>query len=128
MGRILVIDDSAEMRAMLQDTLIAAGHEVVQAIDGKEGLRQYRERPADLVITDLFMPNQEGLETIMKLRRFYPDIPIIAISGACAASKPMLTVAHQLGANETLHKPVTAVELLAAVEKVLPSGRVATPG
>src|SRR5689334_4988409 len=125
MGRILVIEDDAEMRAMLRETLTSAGYEVFLSADGKEGMKQYREKPADLVITDIFMPTQEGLETIIKLRRYYPSLPIVAISGNSAAARPMLTVAQQLGATEILQKPFFAPELLAVVTKILPSSQVA---
>jgi len=131
MGRVLVIEDDAEMRAMLNEILTSAGHDVLLAADGKEGMKRYQAAPADVVITDLFMPNQEGLETITKLRRYYPTVPIIAISGNSGVARPMLTVALQLGANATLPKPFMPLELIALVEKVMPSDRVAhgtTPG
>jgi DNA-binding response OmpR family regulator len=124
MGRVLIIEDDAEMRAMLTEALQAAGHEVAVASDGKEGMKHYQSAPADLVITDLFMPNQEGLETITKMRRFYPTIPIIAISGNSGVSRPMLTVALQLGATAILHKPFLPAELLALVDKALASRHV----
>src|SRR5260370_6370769 len=66
MVRILVIDDDADMRAMLEQTLNSAGHEVALAADGREGVEQYRREPADLVITDIYMPHQEGLDTIIE--------------------------------------------------------------
>ncbi len=118
MVRILVIDDDADMRAMLEQTLNSAGHEVTLAADGREGLEQYRRKPADLVITDIYMPNQEGLETIIELRRHFPEVAIIAMSGRAAAG-PMLSLAQKLGAVEVLHKPFVAEELLAAVAKAL---------
>jgi CheY-like chemotaxis protein len=117
-ARILVIDDNEETRLMLEEALVLAGHEVVLAADGKEGMRQYRLKPADVVITDLFMPNQEGLETIVGLMRQWPDTAIIAISGNFEASS-MLLVARQLGATEVLQKPFFPDELIGVVEKVL---------
>jgi CheY-like chemotaxis protein len=116
MARILVIDDDADMRALLEQTLKSAGHEVALAADGAEGVAQYRTNPADLVITDLYMPNQEGLETITKLRLHYPGIKIIAMSGRTAATT-MLAIAEKLGAVEVLQKPFATVEVLAVTAR-----------
>ena len=87
MARILVIDDEADMRGLLEETLQSAGHEVSLAADGEEGMKRFRARPADLVITDLYMPGQEGLETIMQLRREFPSVAIMAMSGRVAAGR-----------------------------------------
>jgi DNA-binding NtrC family response regulator len=118
MARILVIDDESDVRAVLGQTLEAAGHEVVLAADGREGMKEYRATPADLVITDLYMPDREGLETIAELRRHLPDVRIIAMSGGAVADL-MLNVARKLGALAILEKPFLSKQLLAAVEKVL---------
>ena len=120
MARILVIDDDAEMRAMLEQTLRSAGHEVVLASDGKQGEALHRADPASLVITDLYMPNQEGLETTAKLRRDFPAVPIIAICGRPGAWDVLL-VAKYLGATYTLAKPFQVDELLTIVQKALRS-------
>ena|SRR6266478_8882457 len=118
MARILVIDDDPDMRAMLEQTLKLAGHDVALASDGKEGVEQYHAKPADLVVTDLYMPNQEGLETIMELRKRSPEVAIIAMSGRATAG-PMLSVAQKMGAVEVLQKPFVADELLMAVKRAL---------
>ena len=118
MARILVIDDAAEIRTLLEATLQSAGHEVVLAADGREGLRQYRAQPADLVITDLYMPIQDGLETIIQLRKEFPTVRIIAMCGKSTAM-PMLSAAQRLGAVAVLQKPFLPDELLAEVAKVL---------
>jgi DNA-binding response OmpR family regulator len=118
MARILVIDDDPDMRALLEQTLKSAGHEVALAAEGSEGLEQYCANPADLVITDLYMPGQEGLETIMELRRLFPQAAIMAMSGR-AAAETMLSIAKKLGAVEMLQKPFTVEELLAAVAGTL---------
>ena len=120
MAHILLIDDDEDTRAVLEELLSSAGHEVVTAADGKEGLAQFRAAPADLVITDLFMPNQEGLETISHLRRDFPDALIIAMSGNTVAGM-MLSIAKRLGAVEVLQKPFFPRELMSMVEKVLQS-------
>ena len=118
MARILVIDDEADMRALLDEMLKAGGHEVVLASDGRDGVAKYRINQADLVITDLFMPNQEGLETIVELRRDFPRVVIIAMSGKTSASA-MLSIAVRLGAVEVLIKPFQPAELLGAVARAL---------
>ena len=81
MSRILIIDDERAIRSMIRQTLDRTGHEVEEASNGVEGMNVYRAKPADLIITDLVMPDQEGLETIMQLRREYTDARIVAISG-----------------------------------------------
>jgi DNA-binding NtrC family response regulator len=118
MARILVIDDEPDMRVLLEQTLKAAGHEVSLAADGREGVERYCASPADLVITDLYMPNQEGLETIGELRRRFPEVAIIAMSGK-AAALTMLSIAQKFGAIGILHKPFLTEELIAAVGKAL---------
>jgi CheY-like chemotaxis protein len=120
MATVLVIDDDDMVRTMLLRTLTRAGHTAVGARDGIEGVARFRESPADLVITDIFMPNQEGLATIMELRRSFPSIRIIAISGGGArASLDVLPVAEALGARKPLRKPFTPAEVMDAVKDVL---------
>lgn len=118
MAQILIIEDDPEIRTLLERALKIAGHEVVVAVDGREGVDQYLAKPADLVITDLYMPNQDGLETIIDLRRRSPDVPIIAMSGRPAADT-MLAIAGNLGAVEILQKPFAVEDLLAAVGRAL---------
>ena len=118
MARILVIDDEPDVRSLVEQTLKPAGHEVVPAADGREGVDSYCAKPADLVITDIYMPNQEGLETIMELRRRFPDVAIIAMSGWSTA-ETMLSIAQKLGAVGILQKPFVAEELLAMVGNAL---------
>ena len=118
MPRILVIDDDPEMRAMLEQTLQSVGHHVMLAADGRQGLAQIASAPADLVITDLYMPNKDGLETIIELRQRFPNVAIIAMSGRTVAAT-MLSIARQLGAFEVLQKPFVTGELLRAVDNAL---------
>lgn len=118
MAVILVIDDDPDIRDLLTVTLESAGHEVLLAPGGREGVQQYRARRTDLVITDLFMPDQEGLETIKQMRIEFPDVSIIAISGKPTGAT-MLTVAQRLGAKAVLQKPFLPGELLKAVEQAL---------
>jgi CheY-like chemotaxis protein len=118
MARILVIDDDDEIRSMLERMLRSAGHEVVVAANGREGLEKYRANPADLVLTDIYMPVKEGLETIIELHRNFPDLPIIAMSGKPAGGT-MLAMASRLGTVAILQKPFSLEELLRTVEKAL---------
>ena len=126
MARVLIIDDDDVARAVLLRTLTMAGHEAIGARDGVEGMARFRDHsvhhPVDLVITDIFMPNQEGLATIMELRRASPSLKIIAISGGGArASLDVLPVAEALGAHRSLRKPFTPAEVMEAVRAVLAS-------
>ena len=118
MARILIIDDDADLGALLGQALQTAGHEVVLAADGKEGVEQHRTRPAELVITDMYMPSQAGLETIIQLRKESPTVRIIAMCGKSTAM-PMLSAAQRLGAIQVLQKPFVGDEVLTAVERAL---------
>jgi len=118
MARILVIDDDADTRAMLEQILKAAGHEVFLAVDGREGVMRHRACPADLVITDLYMPHQDGMETIREFRTRFPKVAIIAMSGG-TDSGTMLSIAQDLAAVGILHKPFLTDELIDAVAKAL---------
>jgi DNA-binding response OmpR family regulator len=93
---------------------------VTEAPDGEEGVRAAHERAADLVVTDIIMPDKEGLATIMELRREFPDTKIIAMSaGGARFTIDFLPMAKALGAHETLTKPFMPQDLLAAVERLL---------
>jgi DNA-binding response OmpR family regulator len=120
-ARILVADDEAGVRGFLRKVLEEGGYEVIEAADGKQALQQARAGHVDLVITDLVMPGQEGLETIRALRREVPGVGIIAISGAFGGQ--FLKVAQMMGAAAVLNKPVSAELLLARVAEVLQQRR-----
>lgn len=120
MARMLLIDDDDYARAALRRALERAGHSVIEAADGREGIRCYHETPAAVVITDILMPGQDGLETIMALQKEFPDVKIIAISGGGETGRmDFLYVAERLGAQYTFHKPFELRELLAAVHELL---------
>lgn len=120
MAKILIIDDEEQVRLYLRTILEPEGHEVVEAGNGKIGLQLYREEPADLIITDIFMPEKEGLETIMELRRDYPEVKIIVISGGGnRANLDVLPMARRFGALRTLAKPFTRQDMLSAVRDAL---------
>ena len=120
MARVLLIDDEEQVRKLIREVLEEAGHEVAEARNGREGTKLYEANPADLVITDLVMPEQEGLETITGLRRRFPAVKIIAISGAQQKlGLDLLYVAEKLGAIRTMEKPFDVRKLLALVEELL---------
>ena len=120
MARILIIDDDPQILNMLGQTLKREGHEVVKALDGEEGLKLYRENPADLVITDIIMPKKEGIETIMELQRDFPDVKIIAMSGGgINVAGKYLSIAKSLGVQKTFAKPIDRDELLKAISELL---------
>ena len=117
---ILVIDDDEQMRVLLQQAMQWAGFEVVAAENGRQGQQLFEEQPADLIITDLIMPEQEGLETIRILKQGYPTVKIIAISGGGRIGpEAYLPAAMDLGADRIFAKPVDVKELIAAVQELL---------
>ncbi len=120
MFRMLIIDDDAETRLMLRETLEGVGYEVEESQNGTQGLSLYRRRPFHLIITDVFMPEKNGLEVVRQLRPESRILPIVAISGGGEIdSKEALPTARKLGASETLYKPFTREEILRAVESAL---------
>ncbi len=120
MARILVIDDNEMVRDILSDLLEAEGHEVRTATEGRGGLALLADFMADIVITDILMPGQEGIETIQELRANNPDTKIVAISGGGTRyGLSFLDMAEKLGAHATLSKPIDAKELAALIERLL---------
>ena len=122
MTRVLIIDDEAPIRSMLKLMLERDGYEVAEASDGMEAIRVYRQNPADLIITDLIMPNQDGIGMIIALKKEFPDVKIIAMSGG-GLNKPegYLKGAKKLGAACTLTKPIDRDEMLRAIKDILKS-------
>jgi DNA-binding response OmpR family regulator len=112
--RILIVDDSVEVRSFLTDLLKEEGYAVFQASNGKEGQEFLRKNAIDLIITVLVMPEQEGLETIRSIRRNWPQIPVIAMSG----NHNYLDVARKLGAQAVFPKPIETASILEEVRKL----------
>jgi len=124
MARILLIEDNDALRTTLVELLTLAGHTVAEAGNGRDGLDLFRHSGADLVITDLVMPEIEGLDVVRELRSAQSPVNIIAISGGGRASAAVyLEAARLLGASKTLHKPFSAAALLAAIDELLPGDR-----
>jgi DNA-binding response OmpR family regulator len=117
--RIIVIDDDGVTRLVLSAALRDAGYEVAEYSDGAEGLAAFIQRPADLVITDLVMPQQGGLQTVRELRAADPTVRILVVSGVTGASAEHLRTAVRLGADRVLPKPVNLGELVAMVAGLL---------
>lgn len=116
MSSVLVVDDEDQIRQLIRETLSQSGYQVTEARDGKEALRQYRQSPADLVIMDILMPDQDGLESITTLKHEFPNVKIIAITGGSdmIGILNFLDVAKMLGAHRTLQKPFDMKTLLEA--------------
>jgi DNA-binding response OmpR family regulator len=122
MNRILLIDDNPDLRVLLKEALEAAGYDVLAVAEGGAGIEALRRAAADVVVTDLYMPGMEGLETIAELRKRYPGCRIIAISGGShvrGAGADHLAVAREIGADRVLRKPFDPARLIAAVREVL---------
>ena len=119
MERVLVIDDNAGVRTLIREMLEQAGFEVEEAADGKAGMNLYDTRPAAVVVTDIFMPRYDGVETIIALRRAHPDVKIIAISGVGGSgAMGYLSYASKFGAQRVLAKPICEAHLLDALRDI----------
>ncbi|AGW14394.1 response regulator [Megalodesulfovibrio gigas] len=121
MIKLLLVEDDPQVRSMLSETLRQEGYEVVEAANGREAIAAYKASPADLVITDIIMPEQDGVETIHSLRRDFPQAKIIAISGGSAnvRGEYLLGTADALGAMKTFKKPVDINLLLKTIADLL---------
>lgn len=121
--RVLIIDDDEQIRVLLEQMMHWAGFEVMVAENGKVAMQLQRLKPADLVITDLIMPEQEGLETISRLKKEYEGIKIIAISGGGRIGpEAYLPAALELGADRVFSKPFDVQEIVDTVREMLGAG------
>lgn len=122
MADILIIDDEELVRLTLRSLLEQAGHSVREACDGLQAEEMWKAQLPDLMITDLIMPEREGIETIRVFRNEYPDVPLIAISGGGRrGNDDYLAIASAFGATATLQKPFELDELLSTVDEALTS-------
>lgn len=120
MANILLIDDDEIVLESIAIGLEENGHQVTQASDGREGLHHFDNNRFELVITDIIMPEKEGIETILEIKRRDKNSKVIAISGGGrTAAKDYLRIAGNLGADQTLEKPFTITALLGLIEKML---------
>jgi CheY-like chemotaxis protein len=134
MAIILIIDDDPGMRRTVSRILASAGHEVIEASDGLEGVDLFRSNHPDIVVTDIIMPKKEGIETILDLRQENPSTLILAISGGATNSGGSLVpldylgLAKGLGADGVLAKPFRAADLLQEIDNLLCRGSRGTGG
>jgi CheY-like chemotaxis protein len=126
MSRILVVDDNTSMREAVCEMLQQAGYEALSVENGRLAVNIHRSDPVDLIITDLFMPDTDGLEIIYQFRHEFPDVKIIAISGGGSRGLvELLSVAKKMGAQRALMKPFSWEDLISAVQELL--AKPATP-
>ncbi len=120
MARVLILDDEEAMREVIRMVLEEDGHEVAEASNGVQGLEMFRERPSDVVVTDLIMPQKDGIETIRDLRREFPSVKIVALSGRGGIQiNANLARAKQVGADMTILKPCEPAEIRDAVRSLM---------
>ncbi|MEW6429676.1 MAG: response regulator [Thermodesulfobacteriota bacterium] len=117
---ILVVDDDAEVRTQLRSLLENQGFRVIDAADGDGALAAQRRHGAALMITDIVMPNKEGIETIRDFQKHHPEVKIIAMSDRSGRGSSYLHLAAALGAHRTLAKPFSARQMLDCVRELLP--------
>ena len=122
MLRILVVDDNDDVRAMLELTCRREGFEVFGARNGAQALEIAQRQRLDLIVTDVFMPERDGVETIVAIREQFPHVKIVAMSGWQSAHGPdYLAIARELGAAATLRKPFAPPELIRVVRRLAES-------
>ncbi|MFH1216133.1 MAG: response regulator [Pseudomonadota bacterium] len=119
MAKILVVDDETQIQDLLKMLLEGLGHSVKTADNGSIGLKLLSHEHFDLVITDIFMPEKEGLETIIEIKRDFPAVKVIAISGGNGSGCDYLPFTRPLGASGCLNKPFTNHEIVTLVQELL---------
>jgi len=120
MARILIVDDEVTFRSVIATALTQNGHSIIEAEDGRSALAALKGEKVDLVITDVLMPEQDGLEVIMNLRDANNPLPIIAMTGHPGKAELYLRLAKALGAQRVLEKPFRMETLLGAIRELLP--------
>ena len=120
MSGVLIVEDDKELREMIRISLARRKHTVIEAINGKEAIIHFKSSITDLVVTDLIMPEEDGLKVIMKLKELKPSLKIIAISGGGKAGPgSYLNLAKALGADAIYSKPFSINELISKIEELL---------
>jgi DNA-binding response OmpR family regulator len=120
MSVILIVEDDKDLREMLKTSLVKRKYVVLEASNGQEAINKFKPSITDLVITDLIMPDEDGLKVIMKMREIKPGIKIIAISGGGKAGPGnYLNLARALGANEVFSKPFSMNDLIVKIDLLL---------
>ena len=120
MASVLLVDDTPELRKTIERLLVKAGHAVTSAPNGTAALRELERGTFDVIVTDIVMPDMEGLELIRTVRKTYASLPIIAMSGGGRGSvENYLTLASSFGAAKTLEKPFPIEALKVAIDEVL---------
>jgi CheY-like chemotaxis protein len=120
MPGILIVEDDMDLREMLKVSLVRRKYTVIEAVNGKEAIARFKPSVTDLVITDLIMPEDDGLTVIMKLKELKPSIRIIAISGGGKAGPAnYLSLAKALGADAIFSKPFPVNDLIVTIEQML---------
>ena len=128
MAHILLIDDDEPVRTVLRLMLVYHGHAVLEARNGREGLQLFRNGQADLVITDLVMPETEGFEVLAELRKRMPQVKVIVITGGVRGKTAnFLEMALRLGADKALAKPFAHAALLGAIDELIPPAEMRVP-
>jgi len=119
MAKVFVIDDEAGLRRVIARALQDAGHAVSVHEHGRHAIDRIEQERPDLLITDIFMPEMEGLETIRRARQLRPQMPVIAMSGYSDEQGDYLAIAEKFGADATLRKPFSLAELVQLVARLL---------
>lgn len=118
MPLILVIDDSTTVLAFVEQILLDSGLDVIKATDGRKGLQRLRDQPVDLILTDMYMPELDGLDVVRLARRLQPGVPVLVMSSK-EGRLNLFDAAKALGATATLLKPFTREQLLAQIGAIL---------
>ena len=121
MAQILVVEDTPEVRRTLRRMLETEGHTITEAGNGQEAIEQLRAGPVDLIITDVLMPEKDGIELLRQIPEIYPGLPVIAMSGGGRQlpATVALSLSKAFGAQHTLYKPFRKPELIRLVEGIL---------
>lgn len=120
MARILIIDDNPHLLAALRKLLVNQGHTIIDVPNSGVGIAMHHKEPFDLILTDIVMPGKEGISTIIELKKDYPNLKIIAMSGG-GSNEPYgyLDIAKRVGADRTLAKPFSSEELIEMIDQLL---------